>query len=219
MINNLPVAFEGGSAHVTIYNLDGSVAYEHESPVSAPAATAVGLGPVQFPERLSAVHFIKADLKDSSGKMVSTQFLLARGAGAPGRSDGPEQAARGDAGSADRTQGCGWQEPGDGDAEERVFEYRADDARAVAAQEVGERVLPVFYDGNYISLVAGRTADHHDGGRRKRTEWRRRAGGGGWMEHDGGAEFVEGRGDCAQCGCGPDHSPETGLPFQTEGLR
>ena len=62
------MAFEGGTAHVTIYNLDGSVAYEHESPVSAPAATAVSLGPVQFPERLSAVHFIKADLKDSSGK-------------------------------------------------------------------------------------------------------------------------------------------------------
>ncbi len=74
VINNLPDEFNGGTAHVTIYNLDGSVAYEHDAPVNAPAATAVSLDPVQFPAPLSGVHFIKADLHDAGGKLVSSNF-------------------------------------------------------------------------------------------------------------------------------------------------
>jgi len=117
VINNLPEPLEGATAHVTVYNIDGSVAYEHDWPVSAPPATAVNLGLVEFPAQLSDVHFIKADLKDASGKLVSTNFY-------------------GDAAGGDCAQGCGRQNSGYRNPEEFLVEHCPDDPCAVAAQEV-----------------------------------------------------------------------------------
>ena len=68
----------------------------------------------------------------------------------------------------------------------------------------GERVLPVFYDGNYVSLVPDeqRTitmeADENE-----------LNGEDALVVVDGwnatvAREFVEGRGDCAECGCGSE---------------
>ena len=153
MINNLPEPFDGAMAHVTIYNLDGSVAYEQDSPVSAPAATASSLGPVEFPSTLSDVHFIQADLRDSAGKLVSTNFYWRA---KPEHEDDltdlnklpmvtlEAQIARTDA---------------DGKCVVTVTLKNTSSNIALMThvqlrrKKSGERVLPVFYDNNYVSLV------------------------------------------------------------------
>jgi len=219
VINNLPDAFNSGTAHVTIYNLDGSVAYEHDSPVNAPAATAVGLGPVQFPERLSDVHFIKADLRDPAGKIVSTNFYWRA---APEHQDDltdlnklaavtlESQVARKDA---------------DGKCQVTVTLKNTSANIALMThvqlrrKKSGERVLPVFYDGNYITLVPNeqRTitleADENE-----------LNGEDALVMVDGwnvtvAAASAKGVVIAPNVDAQPDHSPETGLPFQTEALR
>jgi len=219
VINNLPVAFDGGSAHVTVYNLDGSVAYEHESPVSAPAATAVGLGPVQFPERLSAVHFIKADLKDSSGKMVSTNFYWRA---APEHQDDLTDLNKLPAVTLESQVA---RKDGDGKSQVTVTLKNGSSNIALMThvqlrrKKSGERVLPVFYDGNYISLVPGEertitmAADESalDGEDALVT-------GDGWNTTVA-PNSSKGVAIAPNVDADPSRSPETGLPFQTEGLR
>ena len=61
-------------AHLSIYNLDGSVAYQHDFDVSAAPSAATSLGVVEWPAGLSAVHFVKLELRDADGKLVSENF-------------------------------------------------------------------------------------------------------------------------------------------------
>jgi hypothetical protein len=219
VINNLPDAFEGGSAHVIIYNLDGSVAYQHDSPVTAPAATAFSLGPVQFPAVLSNVHFIKADLSDAAGKLVSTNFYWRS---APEHQDDltdlnklptvtlESQIARKDA---------------DGKCQVTVTLKNSSQEIALMThvqlrrKKSGDRVLPVFYDGNYISLVPNEqrtfTMDADEGALN---------GEDALVLVDGWnttvtAASAKGVAIAPNLDAQPSHSPETGLPFQTEGLR
>ncbi len=74
VINNLPAAFDSARAHLSIYNLDGSVAYQKDFDVSAAPSVATSLGSVDWPAGLSAVHFVKLELRDADGKMVSENF-------------------------------------------------------------------------------------------------------------------------------------------------
>jgi hypothetical protein len=218
VINNLPEAFNGGTAHVTIYNLDGSVASEHDSPVDAPAATAVNLGAVTFPTPLSDVHFIKADLKDSSGKLVSTNFYWRA---APEHEDDltdlnklPEvtlesQVARQDA---------------DGKCHVTVTLKNTSSNIALMThvqlrrKKSGDRVLPVFDDANYVSLAP----------KEERTITMEADAGllngedalvvvDGWNATVAPAS-AKGVAIAPNVDAEPAHSPETGLPFQTEGL-
>ena len=41
-------------AHVAVYNLDGSLAYEHETKLNAAPDVATDLGPIDFPASVSA---------------------------------------------------------------------------------------------------------------------------------------------------------------------
>jgi hypothetical protein len=74
VINNLAEPLEGAVAHVSVYNLDGTVASQHDTPVTAPGSAVTNLGAVEFPATVSPVHFIKLDLTDAHGKLVSTNF-------------------------------------------------------------------------------------------------------------------------------------------------
>ncbi len=74
VINNLDSGLERARAHVAIYNLDGSVTYEHDYDVSAAPSVATSLGAVAWPAGLSIVHFVKLELRDADGKLVSDNF-------------------------------------------------------------------------------------------------------------------------------------------------
>jgi hypothetical protein len=219
VINNLPDAFDGGTAHLTIYNLDGSAAYEHDWPVTAPAATAVSLGPVPFPTTLSSVHFIKTDLRDSTGKLVSTNFYWRA---APEHQDDltdlnklpavtlEPQIARQDA---------------DGKCVVTVTLKNTSNSLALMThlqlrqKKSGERVLPVYYDSNYVSLVPNeqRTITMN-------ADVSALNGDDALVMVDGWNATVapasgKGVAIAPNLDAEPSHSPETGLPFQTEGLR
>jgi len=219
VINNLPDAFTGGTAHITIYNLDGSVAYEHDSPVTAPAATAASLGLVEFPTALSSVHFIKLDLKDSSGKLVSTNFYWRA---VPEHQDDltdlnklPEvtlesQVARKDA-----------------DGQSRITVTLRNTSQNIALmshvqlrrKRSGDRVLPVFYDGNYVSLAPGeQRAITIDVATSQLNGEDALVMVDGWNTTVAAAS-ARGVAIAPNVDAQPGHSPETGLPFQTEGLR
>ena len=83
----------------------------------------------------------------------------------------------------------------------------------------GERVLPVFYSDNYVSLVPRRDQDRYDRRGGQRLQRRRRAGGGRRMECDGGGGIVHGVTIEPNVEAQPEHWPVTGLPLATAGLR
>jgi Exo-beta-D-glucosaminidase Ig-fold domain len=74
VINNLDAPLEKARAHLSIYNLDGTVAYQHDYGAYAAASVATALGAVEWPAGLSAVHFVKLELRDVDGKLVSENF-------------------------------------------------------------------------------------------------------------------------------------------------
>ncbi|MDP4189243.1 MAG: glycoside hydrolase family 2 TIM barrel-domain containing protein, partial [Bacteroidota bacterium] len=74
VINNLPEPLTGAHAHLAIYNLDGTVQYQHDYDVTALPSRATDLGQVEWPVSLSAVHFVKLELKDNNGKLISDNF-------------------------------------------------------------------------------------------------------------------------------------------------
>jgi beta-mannosidase len=74
VINNLDAPLEKARAHLSIYNLDGTVAYQRDYDVSAAASVATALGAVEWPTGLSAVHFVKLELRDADGKLISENF-------------------------------------------------------------------------------------------------------------------------------------------------
>jgi Exo-beta-D-glucosaminidase Ig-fold domain/Glycosyl hydrolases family 2, TIM barrel domain len=155
VINNLPTALEGAHAHLALYNLDGSVQYQHDYAVSALPSLATDLGHVDWPATLSKVHFVKLELRDSGGKMLSDNFYWRA---LPEHKDdlqalGTLATVTLDA-SAVRT---------DADGKTSVSVTLHNPGTTVALmthlqlhrKSSGERVLPVFYSDNYVSLLPG----------------------------------------------------------------
>jgi beta-galactosidase/beta-glucuronidase len=74
VIDNLAVPVNGARARLAIYNMDGTVAYQHDYDVAAAASLATNLGVVDWPIGLSAVHFVKLELWDAEGRLISDNF-------------------------------------------------------------------------------------------------------------------------------------------------
>ena len=71
VINNLPQPLSDAVARVSIYLLDGSLTAQYETKVAAEGSSATSLGPVKFPDLLTSTHFLKLELDDAEGKVVS----------------------------------------------------------------------------------------------------------------------------------------------------
>ncbi len=160
VINNTPEILKGATAFVSIYNLDGSQVAKRDMPVMGPASTAIDLGSVLGPwdqPKLSPVHFVKLQLKDEAGKVLSENFYW-----------------RGLEGHADDLTALDTLKPVTLDAkatkeqgsESGTFKvtvtlHNAGTQVALMAHvqlrhgKNGERVLPVYYSDNYVSLVPG----------------------------------------------------------------
>jgi beta-galactosidase/beta-glucuronidase len=155
VINNLPAPLTQSQASLTIYNLDGSNVYQRQFEVQAPPSSESSLGQVDWPTNLSAVHFIKLALHDSAGKLLSDNFYWRALPEQPDNLQALEKlptvtlaadVARHDAGGK-----C-------------LLEVKLHNASAHIAlmthlqlrrQESRERVLPVYYSDNYVSLAPG----------------------------------------------------------------
>ena len=74
VVNQLPAAAAGLTARVRVLNLDGAVKLDRIVPVTAKASAATDVGPIDFPADVSAVHFVKLELHDRGGRLVSDNF-------------------------------------------------------------------------------------------------------------------------------------------------
>jgi hypothetical protein len=219
VINNSPTTLADAAVHVGIYNLDGSLAYGHDTPVTAAADGATEVGTVQLPAGISAVHFVRLELRDKAGNVVSENFYW------KGLEEHPDdltamgqmpvvtleaQATRTDVGGK-TTVTVTLKNPGKGIAVMAHLQLR----RKVS----GERVLPVYASDNYVSLVGGESRTMT-----LEADTAELKGEDALVVLDGwnvGVVPVSGQGvgvelnENAQVG----HWPRTGLPYQTVGLR
>jgi hypothetical protein len=224
VINNLPQPLTGAVAHIAIYNLDGTLSSEHETPVTAPPSAAISLGPVEFPAAVSAVHFLKLDLHDAQGKLISSNFYwhalpehpdnLAGLGDLPMVTLGAKVERQGPLGDA-------------GDSRGLVTVTLHNPTKSIALMthlqlrraHSGERVLPVFSSDNYISLVPNETRTIT-----MEADVRSFNGEDALVVVDGWNVTVTpasapGVSIAPNVDAQPDHWPTTGLPYQTVALR
>jgi len=155
VINNTPEPLKGMTAKTTVYSLDGRPQYTHTDTAAASPSAATDLGAIAFPNGLSAVHFIKLDLTDGKGRVLSDNFYWRA---APDDEDNFQalntlptvsldiQATRHDTGGTCLLD---------------VVVHNPSQSVALMSHlqlrkaRSGQRVLPVFYSDNYLSLLPG----------------------------------------------------------------
>jgi hypothetical protein len=180
---------------------------------------ATNLGAIEFPATVSPVHFIKLDLLDAKEKLLSSNFYWRS---LPEHPDDftdlnklptvtlDAKVASNDA-DGKRTLTVTLHNPSKNIALMAHMQLRR--------QKSDERVLPVFYSDNYVSLVPDETrtitieaAVSDFNGENALLVFD------GWNLTVAPASF-KGTAVAPNLDADPAHSPVTGLPFQTVGLR
>jgi len=191
VVNTMPQAKEGLQAVIRIFNMDGTQKSEKTLPVDAKACAATDLDVPAWPDGLTPVHYVKLELKDAQGKILSDNFYW-RTTAMITAADAPKPTDIFGSGGAAGRQGRGGGGPARGPAtgsfedfsqlqtlptaDVQVMLARHDAAGnclidatvtnptkipallvhlQLRKQRTGERVLPVFYSDNYISLLPG----------------------------------------------------------------
>ena len=157
VVNNLPSPVKDGRAELTVYNPDGRIAYHHTYPVAVPASSTARISAIDWPTGLDDVHFMKLVLRDSAGRQLSDNFYW-----------------RANAEHADDLSGLSKLQTVALDTNVTRRDRASKTVLAVTLtnpgpqvalmvhlqlrrESSGERVLPVFYSDNYVSLVPGET--------------------------------------------------------------
>lgn len=163
VVNNTPEPLTGLSLHTTEYALDGKITSEDTRPVSTvPASSTIKAAQFVIGTR-QALYFVKLDLTDSTGKLLSTNLYWQNVAQDDFTGLAALPTATLDISATSRTEGP-----------DTIFSVTLHNpAKTVAlmthlqlhkqpgavANQGGERkdtrVLPVFYSDNYISLAPG----------------------------------------------------------------
>ncbi len=158
VINNQPVAVANAVAHVAVYNLDGSLAVEHETTLTAAPEAATSLGPIDLPAHLSAVYFVQLELRDAAGNLLSSNFYW------QGQPDHPDDLTALNQLPMVTLTAKVEELEGEIDGMKQLTVSLKNPTKSVALmahlqlrRKSGERVLPVFYSDNYVSLLPGET--------------------------------------------------------------
>ncbi len=220
VINNKPEPAANLHAQVAVYNLDGSLAAEHKIELDALADVATDLGPIDFPAAVSDVHFIKLDLRDAAGQLLSTNFYWRAQPADPDNLSALNQMPTVKL-TADVEAP---KENVAGQHRLRVILHNPTQNIALMAhvqlrRKSGERVLPVFYSDNYVSLVPGETRTIEM--EAAASEFKGEAAlvvVDGWNVTVAPASFAAASVK-PNLDAQPDRWPVTGLPFATAGLR
>lgn len=157
VVNNRPEALKGMNVEVSIYRFDGTRdSHDAYSVAAVPGSTTIKVAQLEVSARITPLYFIKLDLTDAAGKLVSTNLYWQHVA--QDQFDGLMElpVVRLDAEASARTEG------------ERTFitVMLRNDTSHIALlthlqlhqKKSGRRVLPVFYSENYMSLVPGEAA-------------------------------------------------------------
>ena len=218
VINNLPQPLTDAVARVSIYLLDGTLASQYDTKVTAEPSSVTNLGEVKFPPRISSTHFLKLELRDAKGELISSNFYWRGEPGYPDLlTDLNELPKVTLEAKVERSISGGKQMV-------TVTLHNPTNSVALMAHlqlrdSSGERVLPVYYSDNYVSLVPNESIsitieaaqqDSMDKGATVVVD--------GWNVSvaPGSAPGVS---IAPNVDAQPEHSPVTGLPFQTVGLR
>jgi hypothetical protein len=218
VINNLPTALTGATVRTTLYNLDGAVAGEKTQQVNAAPDAATSLGVLELPATITPTHFVALELKDAAGKLLSRNFYW------QGTKEKPDDLTALDAMPkvALKVKAEGRDENGRRLITVTVSNLTAHIALMTHLQlrrASGERVLPVFYSDNYLTLLPGETRTVNldaalDGfkGEDALVVFD------GWNASVAPAKFA-GIAIAPNDDADPAKQPQTGLPFQTVGMR
>jgi beta-mannosidase len=157
VINNHPEILTEAKARISIYTLNGTTASENDINIMAAPSASSDCGPVVLPDNLSPVYFVKLELRDMAGKIISDNWYWRALAGLRDDLRDLDQlptvtleakVVRHDAGGRCLLD---------------VTLHNPSTQIALMAhlqlhrQHSGERVLPVYYTGNYLSLAPGET--------------------------------------------------------------
>jgi hypothetical protein len=155
IINNKPQALSGLSVRAVVCNLDGTLQHTQTNSLTAGASGVTDAGLIGFPAGVSPVHFVKLELRDNQSRLLSENFYWRA---TPEHEDDfqllnrmPRAEIEIEASRRESAGNCFLH-----------VEIR-NPSRAVALMthlqlrkgRSGARVLPVFYNDNYISLLPG----------------------------------------------------------------
>jgi Exo-beta-D-glucosaminidase Ig-fold domain len=231
VINNRPDPLADAVAHVAVYNLDGTLAYENRTGLTDPPDTAADLGPIDFPPGLSAVHFIQLELSDAKGELISSNFYWRALPAQPGNHAAPQSEVRlsgqyEDLTALNQLPAVALHARLDSKSPHQLaltFENPSSSFAVMAHVQLrrhsGERILPVYYSDNYFSLAPKEKksitieAPEEDFEQNQET-----IAVDGWNVSVAPFTF-DGIDVTPNLEAQPDHSPETGLPVATTGLR
>ncbi|HEY1788329.1 MAG TPA: glycoside hydrolase family 2 TIM barrel-domain containing protein, partial [Verrucomicrobiae bacterium] len=157
VINNNPQTLKGLAAKTMVFDLDGTLKYTHEDVLTAAPSTATDAGEIAFPADLSAVHFVKVELRDARNHLVSDNFYWRAATNQPDdfQSLNELPTVPLDIRAKVSTKA--------GKCLLHVSVYNPTKSIALMAHlqlrraRSGQRVLPVFYSDNYLSLLPGET--------------------------------------------------------------
>ncbi|MGA2029283.1 MAG: sugar-binding domain-containing protein [Verrucomicrobiota bacterium] len=155
VVNNTPAALDGLTARVRVFNLDGTMKSDHTVNITAPASAVTDAGAIDFPADLSPVHFVKLELRDAAGKLLSDNFYWRAL---------PTNAV--DYTSLDKIATAQLDAKisrHDADGKCLLDVTLANPTQVIAVMahiqlrraDTGTRVLPVYYSENFVSLLPG----------------------------------------------------------------
>jgi hypothetical protein len=155
VINNLPVPLANAQAELKIFDGKSALIFRHEFEVSASPSAFTTLDSVRWPSPLPQIYFVQLELKNKEGKLISQNFYWKSNAGDVDVLSGLEKlpSAKLDANVQQVIKA--------GKCMLTVTLKNPGKTIALMAhlqlhrKKSNERVLPVFYSDNYISLVPG----------------------------------------------------------------
>jgi mannosylglycoprotein endo-beta-mannosidase len=154
VVNNHPEATQPLTVTTTIYDLDGHTwPIKHLAVTPVPASTVISLAHLEIPPHSSRVVFIKLDLRDQTNTLLSTNLYW-------------KDVAQDDLRDLEKLSTAHLQitPTSSIEADETVLTVTLHNPEKFVAlmthlqlhrQSDGQRVLPVFYSQNYISLAPG----------------------------------------------------------------
>jgi len=157
VINNNGTPLTGVTASVTVYNLNGTVVSQRDQKVEVPVSAVSDLGAVELPATISKVYFVKLQLHDAASQLISDNFYWR---GSSGREDELENL---EALPVVKLQTTVRRHDADGKSFLDVTLHNPSGNLALMThlqlrrKGSGERILPVYYSDNYLSLVPQET--------------------------------------------------------------
>ncbi|RZU40488.1 beta-mannosidase [Edaphobacter modestus] len=154
IVNNTPDPLANLSVHATIYDFDSKLSSDKTYPVAQVAgSTTVKAAQIEVPARISSIYFVKLDLTTRDGSLVSTNVYW-------------QNVAQDDFTELTKLRPALVDVTGTSSVEGdntllTLTLHNSTDAIALMThlqlhkKRSGDRVLPVFYSDNYISLVPG----------------------------------------------------------------